>query len=109
MAFLANSRISILRGTYQDPDGDDADSSRPIAIDVPASLLEQTQTVSSPETGRSVDVKWVAGIVRPRVDVVKGDRILNQNTGDILTVDAVSQSGLFGVADKRLKCRILDA
>jgi hypothetical protein len=107
LMFLANSRISILRGTYQDPDDDTADSNQAIAVDVPASLVQMTQVVSSPETGRSVDIKYIQGFVRPRVDILKGDRVTDQN-GVTYSVDSVSQSSLFGVGDKKLTLRIFE-
>jgi hypothetical protein len=80
-----------------------------VAIDVPASLIEMTRTIASPETGRSFDIEYVDGYVRPTVDILKGDRILDQASGLIYTVDAVSQSSFLMKADKKLKLRILQA
>jgi hypothetical protein len=107
--FVANARVSVLRGTFTDGYDDVHDTVRPVAVDVPASLILATQTVVSPETGRSFDVQVMQGIVRRAVDVQKGDRIKDQATGLVYTVDAVTQSGAFIPADKRLKMRLLSA
>src|ERR1019366_2638478 len=106
--FIANARLAILRGVYTDDVGDEHDSNRPVSVNVPASLIETSQTVVSPETGRQYDIKRIQGFVRPRVDIREGDRVKDGN-GVVYTVDAVSQSGFAGVADKRLTLRELVA
>jgi hypothetical protein len=104
--FIPNARVSILRGIFQDSFGDTHDSLQPVAVNVPASLVNMSSTVTSPETGRSTDVELMQGIVRGTVDIQKGDRILDQKTKLIYTVDGVTQSGVFMRADKKLKMRL---
>jgi hypothetical protein len=101
-------RISLFRGEFQTANDDTADSRLPIALNVPASLVEQSALVMSPETGRSYDVETVAGLVGGRVDVRKGDRLLDQATGSVYTVDSVvHQSGILAGGDIRLRLRLL--
>jgi hypothetical protein len=105
---LPTHRVTITRGTFQTAGDDEADSVQPIAINIPCSLVEQSALVMSPETGRSYDVETVAGLVGGRVDVRKGDRLLDQATGLIYTVDSVvHQSGILAGGDIRLRLRLL--
>ena len=109
MVFIPNARITITRGTFLSADDDEADSRMPVAIDIAASLVEKTTTVASPETGRSVDVEYVEGFVKSNIDVKKGDRVQDQRTGLVYTVDGRTQSAILGVGDIRLKMRLLEA
>ncbi len=109
MPFLPNAKLTIMRGVYTDDVGDTHDSAQPIAVNVPASLVETSQVVVNYETGRQYDIKHVQGWVRPQVDILQGDRVMD-GKGQIYTVDAVSRSGVvFGAADKRLTLRLIEA
>jgi len=105
--FVANTTISILRGTYQNQYDDTQDSSRPIATHVPASLVEISRVIASPDSGRQFDVEYLDGMVRPRTDILEGDRVQDEANGNIYTVDSVSQSRFMMAADKRLRLRLL--
>ncbi len=98
-----------MRGTYTDDMDDVHDTTRPVQANVPASLVEQSSTVSSPETGRSYDVQSVAGLVNGSVDVRKGDRLLDQRSGLVYSVDSVVRSGVLVSADRRLRLRLLQS
>jgi hypothetical protein len=107
--FIATTTCSILRGTYQTEDDDEADSSQPAATGVPASLVQQTKFVASPETGRSAFVEYVTGLLKPGTDCRKGDRLLDEKTKLIYTVDSVVTRSVLMPGDVELGLRLLDS
>lgn len=106
---VPNARVTIMRGTYQDDYDDTHDSTRPVAVRVPISLVEMTDTYASPETGRSYDVMYWQGYVKPNVSIRQGDRLMNEADKSIYLVDSVSRDhGVFMASDKKLKLRLIE-
>jgi|ERR1039457_6714725 hypothetical protein len=97
-----------MRGTSADENDDVIDTMTPVAVDVPISIVQTTNYATGPETGRLVLVQYADGIVRPRTDVRKGDRLRDQGTGQVYVVDSVSSVKVFMQGDLRLKMRLFD-
>ncbi|MFE3031576.1 hypothetical protein ACFXKY_07995 [Streptomyces canus] len=90
MQAVANTSISILRGTETDGFGDERDTNTPIATKIPASLVEQTRRVSGRENPTPRIVRYAVARVPARTDITEDDRVLDERTGTKYIVEAVS-------------------
>lgn len=90
MYTVATTTISILRGTSTDVYGDVTDTDTVAASGIPASILEQRKTVTTPADNRVQQVGFFTGRVSQLVDVRIGDRIRDERTGSIYVLDNIS-------------------
>lgn len=106
MQAVANTKVSILRGTTTDAYGDEKDTDTPIATGIPASLVEQSRRVTTRDNPTPRIVRYAVARVPARTDVTDQDRLLDERTGATYIVDAVS--GMANPAievDRRLDLR----
>ncbi|WP_274029453.1 hypothetical protein [Streptomyces sp. MMBL 11-1] len=103
MRALANTTISVLRGTTTDEFGDPVDAPTTVASGIPASLIEVTRRAFTPENPTPRVVRYSIARTGADVDVLEDDRIRDESTDRIYIVEAVSQTGGIGmVNDLRL-------
>jgi hypothetical protein len=106
MQAIATTRISILRGTTRDAWGDEQDTDTPVASGIPASLTEQSRRVTTRDDPTPRIVRYAVARVAAGTDVTDQDRIRDERTGAIYSVDAVSSMANPAVtADLRLDLR----
>ncbi|MBA5222225.1 hypothetical protein [Streptomyces griseoaurantiacus] len=103
MRALANTTISVLRGTTTDEFGDETDNASVAASGIPCSLVEQVRQAFTPESPTPRVVRYTIGRVNADTDVREDDRVKDEYTGRVYIVQAVSQTGGLGmVNDLRL-------
>jgi hypothetical protein len=105
----ANTLVRILRGTELNEAADEVDSDTPVYEDVPASIIELARPSTSSADLMPRTVRRSVGKFDARVDIRQEDRVEDQFTGMIYTVDNVSRPhvGMFE-ADKRVELRNVD-
>lgn len=104
MYALANTKVSILRGSGEDIYGDETDATTAVATGIPASLSETAQNVFDPSTGTRRVVRAYRARLPRGTDVDPSDRIKDDTTNDIYTINDVirqTQPGFQG--DLRLE------
>ena len=89
---LANTKISVLRGTGNDPYGDQIDVMTPFETDVPALAGgDRADSVRSCNAG-AADRAHRQCYVPPWLDVLNTDQVYDQLTGDtFMVIDIVAQ------------------
>ncbi len=103
MTFLANTTVSILRGSQVDEYGDEVDADTVVQTGIRASLLERTVTDLDRNTGGTRQQRRVTGRVATNVDVREGDRIRDERTGAIYAIDTLTNpTGFTHVSSIRL-------
>ncbi len=93
MYALPTTTVSILRGTSLDEFGDPVDNDTPAASGIPCSLIEQTRTMTTPESPTPRVVRYTIGRIGSGTDILETDRLLDEVTGDKYIVQAVSRLG----------------
>ena len=92
---LANTKVSVLRGTTSDPYGDDIDAMVPFETDVPALLVETAQQVFDPATQQPRTVRTAECYVPPWLKILNTDQVYDQLTGEtFMVIDIVAQPWL---------------
>ncbi len=89
MSFVATTTVTITRGETTDAFGDPVEGSTAVASGVPASILEVQSRAQRPVEGRTDNVRAYAMRVRTHVTVFRDDRIHDERTGAIYTIDEV--------------------
>lgn len=103
MSWLANTTVTILRGSQVDEYGDEVDDDTAVATGVRASLLERTVTDLDRETGGTRQLRRVTGRVGTQVDIREGDRIKDERTDEIYAVNTLTRpTGFTHVSSIRL-------
>lgn len=89
----ATTTVTILRTGPGSVDayGDPVDNNTSAATGVPFSILEQSSQESDPTTGESRVVRFVFGRCYPNVDLRRGDRVRDERTGVLYSVDGVTR------------------
>ena len=104
---IANTRVTVLRGTTVDAFGDEVDTSTEVAVDIAASLVEQSRTATTREDPTPRVVHYTVGRLPWGTDVTEDDRLRDQRTGRVYIVTAVSRpSGIGIVPDLRVDLKI---
>jgi len=101
---VANTTVSVLRGSEEDRYGDEVDAATAIATGILASMSETAQSVFDPSTGTRRVVRAYRARVPRNTDVVPSDRIKDETTNDIYTINDIikqTQPGFSG--DLRLE------
>lgn len=94
MNTVANTYISIYRGSTLDAEGDEIDSDVPLYTDIPASLIEgrprqvESGTNETPRVIRQATLR-----VGRNTDIKRNDRVKDQITGMFWRIDAVGAIG----------------
>jgi hypothetical protein len=92
VSFLANTTISIKRGTYTDDYGDETDSDEVVASGIGASILERPVTGGRPASGRKDTTRTYALRVWKPIDLRQDDRVVNERTKEVYVVTTLAPS-----------------
>lgn len=94
MMATATCTVSVYRGTVTDDYGDEiANNTTATYAGIPASILEQTRRVTTPDQATPRVVRWHAGRLPGGTDVRAGDRLVDEQGGAVYLVDAISSNG----------------
>ena len=99
-AEIANTTVTVLRGTTTDAFGDTIDEALPVATSIPVFLAETGKTVQDPSAATPRTIRQVTAQVPGWAGVLNTDRLLDERTQDIYIVLSVTQPpSLFGRRD----------
>ncbi|MFG3051901.1 hypothetical protein ACGFZP_13250 [Kitasatospora sp. NPDC048239] len=97
---IATTTVTVLRGTSSDPYNDDVDLPVEAGADaqtrIPASLIEGSRTITTPNNPTPRVVRYAVARVRPGTDVTEEDRLRDDRTGRIYEITAVTQPSAVG-------------
>lgn len=100
MRAIANTKVTVLTSTTVTEWGDTADattpSTNPAQRGIPASLIEQTRTVTTPESTTPRVIRSTIARLPAGVPVGGEDRIRDDRTGQIYAITAVTRPGGVG-------------
>lgn len=103
MRAIANTKVSVLTGTSADEWGDTVDGTTVSASGIPASLVERSRLVTTPEQPTPRVIRYTVGRLPGRTAVGAEDRIKCERTGAIYAITAVTPpSGVGHQPDLRL-------
>ena len=106
MQAVATTRLTVYRGTSTDDFGDATDTDTTIARGIPASLTEQSRRVTTRDDPTPRIIRYAVARVPARTDVTDQDRVRDERTGQIYSVDAVSSmANPAAVSDIRVDLR----
>lgn len=91
MKAVANTTVSILRGTTTNYAGDEIDTDTVYREGLPASLIERSQVSTQQVDGMSRTLRYATLRVRGDVDLGTDDRIRDERSGRTWTVQDVHQ------------------
>ncbi len=97
MLELANTRLTICRGTEVDDAGDLSDIGTPLYLHVPASLVEKSHTTYDPASSTRRTIRTIMCVVPSWVDIDLCDTLLDETTGNAYMIeDILAQPSLMG-------------
>ena len=88
----ANTRVSILRGSSTNVQGDEVDGTAAVHTGIPASLIEQTRRTYLPAEGAHRVIRSVSCRLTHGTDVLKGDRIRDEMTNVVYIVEELNDN-----------------
>ena len=105
--FIANCRVSILRGTFKDPYGDPIESDTPVQTGVPMSILEVASNETTVAGGMPRQVRYLVGRAHPGTDIRHEDRLKDEDNGRVYFVDGIDEVSESAILDSgtRLELR----
>lgn len=108
--FIANCRVSILRGTFKDPFGDPIESDIPVQTGVPMSILEVASNETTMAGGMPRQVRYLVGRAHPGTDIRHEDRLKVEDgprANHIYLVDGIDEVSESAILDSgtRLELR----
>lgn len=89
VAAVANTYVSVLRGTVVDEYGDVQDSGVAVFTRVPASLVETQRTVFDPATQLPRTVRSTVCVIQDGLGLTNSDQIVDEQTGDKYAVEEI--------------------
>lgn len=93
MSTVANTYISIYRGTTEDDAGDEVETDVPLKTKIPASLIEgRPRQVDSGTSGTPRVVRVATMRVQATEDIRRNDRIKDESTGQFWRIESVGPS-----------------
>lgn len=103
MRAIANTRISVLTGTSLDVWGDTLDGTTIAASGIPASLIEQSRLVTTPEQPTPRAIRYTIARLPAGTTVDVENRIKNEITGTVYAITNVTApNGVGHTPDLRL-------
>ncbi|MFC5947073.1 hypothetical protein ACFQH9_02120 [Pseudonocardia lutea] len=93
MYALANTTVSVLRGSTVDEFGDETDNETVAASGIIANIRETSSTFSDPGSTTPRVVRNVTCKLPSTTDVTETDRIKDETSGVIYTINTVTQEG----------------
>lgn len=109
MMELANTWLTIMRGTAVSPYGSVTDVGTPIYTGIPAAVTESSKQVWDPATQTPRTVRTLKCVVAGWVDVLDSDTLMDESTGSFYLVNDIQMQpvGPTGIAaDKILTLRM---
>lgn len=88
MMELANTRLTIMRGTAANAYGDLTDVGSPIYTGIPAAINESAQTVFDAATQRKQTIRTSTCVVPGWVDVLDTDTLLDEGSGNYYMIES---------------------
>jgi hypothetical protein len=89
VSFTATTTVTVTRGETTDDFGDPIEAATVVASGIPASILEVQSRAQRPVEGRTDNVRAYTMRVRTNVTVQRDDRIHDERTGTMYTIDEV--------------------
>lgn len=103
---MANSLLTIMRGTAVNEYGDESDVGTPLYEHIPACVVETTTKTFDSATQRPQMIRASQCVVPSWADVLTTDTILREDTGDYFMIEDIEAQPSFGYpADKLLTLR----
>lgn len=101
---LANTRITIMRGTTANAYGDLSDVGTPIYSGIPAAINESSKIVFDPATQTPRTVRTSKAVVPGWVDVLDSDTLRDESTGNYYMIQDIARqpTGATGIAPELL-------
>ena len=91
MMELANTRLTIMRGTVANAYGDLTDVGTPIYSGIPAAINESSRTVFDPATQRPQTVRTSTCVVPGWTDVLTSDTLLDEGSGNYYMIEDIER------------------
>ena len=109
MRAIANTRVSVLTGTSEDSWGDTVDGTTVAATNIPASLIERSRLITTPEQPTPRTIRYTVARLPSNTTVGVEDRIRDDVTGTVYAITSVtSPSGVGHKPDLRLDLKRVD-
>ena len=89
VAAVANTRVSILRGTTTDAYGDIQDAEVALYTGVPAALVETARTAFDPSTQTPRTVRSITCVIPDGLSVTNSDQILDEPTQQRYAIEEI--------------------
>ena len=101
---LANTRITIMRGTAANPYGDESDVGAPIYSGIPAAIVESSKQVFDPATQQPRTIRTSTCAVPGWVDILTSDTIRDEASGSYYMIQDIElqPTGPTGIAPDKL-------
>jgi hypothetical protein len=97
--YVPNTTVTVLdTGTVETAAGDEIENSVTVTANLPAVWSQRSSRIWNPATGRSSLIRYVRVTLRPGTVVKEGQRLRNDRTGELGTVDAVDTPQATGTA-----------
>jgi hypothetical protein len=91
MMELANTRLTIMRGTAANAYGDLTDVGAPIYSGIPAAINESSKTVFDAATQRPQTIRTSTCVVAGWVDVLTSDTLLDEGSGNYYMIEDIQR------------------
>lgn len=101
---LANTRLTIMRGTEANAYGDESDVGAALYTGVPAAVVESSKTVFDPATQTPRTIRTSTAVVAGWTDIVTSDTVMDESTGAYYMVQdiQVQPTGPTGITPSKL-------
>ena len=101
---LANTRLTIMRGTAANSYGDESDVGVPVYSGIPASVNESSKVVFDPATQQPRTIRTSSAVVASWVDILSSDTIKDESTGNYYMIQDIQlqPTGPTGITPAKL-------
>ena len=101
---LANTTLTIMRGTQVNAYGSESDVGAPIYTGIPAAINESSKVVYDPATQTPRTIRTSTCVVAGWVDVLTSDTLLDESTGNYYMIQDIEQqpTGPTGIVPDKL-------
>jgi len=93
---LANTHLSVLRGTTVNDWGDKTNVGTPLYTGIPAGLVESSKQVFDRASQRFQTIRTSTCVVPEWADILDTDTLINESTGDAYMVESVELQPTLG-------------
>jgi hypothetical protein len=89
MMELANTRVTIMRGTAANAYGDLTDVGQPVYMGIPAAINESSKTVFDAATQRPQTIRTSVCVVANFVDILTSDTLLDETSQNYYMIEDI--------------------